>query len=109
MGLGETEANCYLAFPLWDLPGWGGSPLNSSSGFDTGHTGLHMSTDMQWVRAFVAKTTSTNKLNSKVLMEMRVTRVFVHGEYPTVSTEAVLDTNSLLIRSRSACNTLISS
>ena len=57
-----------------------------------------MSTDVQWVRVFVTKTTSTNKLDSKMLTEMRVTRSFVHGEYSTVSNEAVLDTNFLSIR-----------
>ena len=97
MGLGETEANCYLAFPLRDLRVEVETHWVSSSGFDTRRTSLHVSADVQGIRVFVTKTTSANKLYSKVLMEMRVTRLLVHGEYSTVSTEAVLDPEFLSI------------
>ena len=56
-----------------------------------------MSTDVQGVRVFVTKTTFRNKLDPKVLTEMRVTRPHVHGEYSTVGTEAVLDPKLLSI------------
>ena len=57
-----------------------------------------MSADVQGIRVFVAETTSANKFYSKVLTEMGVARLLVHGEYSAVSTKAVLDPEFLSIR-----------